>query len=167
MCARAAADRAARRCGWHRLARGTSVKWRIALLGCYRYGGLVVVALAHAALGEDGALGDPLEGFFEYLARVRFEHDALAGSPATCIHLIVEARGEFLLVIVRVQIGAQIDVALCPPQRTEKLSHVVGGRIARNQRGDHERAVDDLAESQLLDEVVGTAEQRCSRRLPV
>ena len=58
---------------------------------------------------RDGALGDPLEGFFEYLARVRFERCARR-APAARVHLIVEARGKLLPVIVRVQIGAQIDV---------------------------------------------------------
>src|SRR5580704_8836000 len=138
-----------------------------ALLARYRYCGLFVVALAHAALGENGALGDPLEGFLEHVARVRLEDDAFARSPAAGVHLVVEPRGKLLLVIVRVELGPQIDIALRAAQCLEKLAHVLRLGIARDQRRHHEGAVDDLPESELFQEVIRTTEQRCRRSFPV
>ena len=57
-------------------------------MGSERDAGIFVAAGAHCAFGENAALGDPLEGLFEHLAGVRFEHDALAGSPAARVHLV-------------------------------------------------------------------------------
>src|SRR5262249_36094811 len=44
--------------------------------------GVLVVARAHAAVGEDAVVGDPLEGLFVHLLGVGLEHEALARTPA-------------------------------------------------------------------------------------
>jgi hypothetical protein len=43
---------------------------------------------------------------------VGLEDEALAGAPAAGVHLRVEALGEFVLVVMRVAVGAQVEVAL-------------------------------------------------------
>ena len=118
--------------------------------------------------GEDLVPGDPVDRLVEDLARVGLEDDALARPPAPRVHHGVEALGELVLVVVRVELGPQIDVALrplaargnsagCPRDRASPL--IIGG--------DHEGRVDDLAEAELLGEVVRAAEQRRRRALAV
>src|SRR5262245_18762876 len=114
-------------------------------LGLERDAGLLVLARPHAVLVEDFALRDPLEGLLEHLARVGLEHDALARTPAPRVDLGVEARGELLAVVVGVELGAQVDVALRAAQRAEVLLHVLRVRIAGEHRGHHEGGVDHLA----------------------
>ena len=72
-------------------------------------------------------------------------------------------RGEFVLVVVSVKIRPQIDVALRAPERAEEFAQVFGLGIPAHHCRDHEGRIDDLAEAELLREVVRTAEQ--GRRL--
>ena len=67
-------------------------------------------------------LGDPLEGLLVHLLGVRLEHQPLAWTPAARVDQRVIAHREFVLVIVRVAIGPQIDVALCAAQRAEEFA---------------------------------------------
>ena len=76
-------------------------------------------------------------------------------------------RGEFLLVVVGIAIGAQIDVALRALERAEELAQVFGIGIAGHHGRDHERRVDHFAEAKLFGEVVGAAEQGRGLRLAI
>ena len=66
----------------------------------------------------------------------------------------VEAIGEFVLVVVRVELGPQIDVALRLAQRAEEFAQVFRVGIAVDHGGDHEGGVDHFAEAELLGEVI-------------
>src|SRR5712692_10178774 len=68
---------------------------------------------------------------------------------------------------MRVELGPQIDVALRAAQRPEVLPDVLRIGIAGEHRRNHEGGVDDLAETELLDEVVRPAEERRSGYLAV
>ena len=103
----------------------------------------------------------------EHLLGIGLEDDALAGPPAPRVHAGVEALGELGLVVVRVEFGPQVDVALRPSQRAEELADVLRLGVAVEHGGDHECVVDDLAEAQLLGEVVGPAEERAGRCLAI
>src|SRR5690349_2776762 len=74
-----------------------------------------VNAGAHLAIGEDAVAGDPGEGFLVDFLRVGLEDEALAGAPAARIHHVAKARREFLTVVMGVEVGPQIDVALRQP----------------------------------------------------
>ncbi len=78
---------------------------------------------------------------------------------------VIAIRGR-VAVVVRVAIRPQIDIALARFRRAIELLHVFRVRVAGDDRGDHERGVDDLAEAQLLGEIVRAAEQRRGRRTP-
>ena len=65
---------------------------------------LVVVARAHSAFGEDLVPGDPVERLLVRLPRVGLEDDALARPPAPRVHHRVLALGEFVLVVVGVEL---------------------------------------------------------------
>src|SRR5262249_35580934 len=67
--------------------------------------GVLVVARAHAAVGEDAVVGDPLEGLFVHLLGVGLEHEALARTPAARVHHGVVTRREFVFVVVGIAIG--------------------------------------------------------------
>src|SRR5271167_284222 len=73
---------------------------------------IFVAAVAHGAFGEDAVAGDPVEGLGVGFLGVGLEDQALAGTPAAGVHLRVEALGEFVPVIMRVAVGAQVEVAL-------------------------------------------------------
>src|SRR5438132_11789502 len=87
--------------------------------------GVFVAPRAHLAVLEDLAFGDPGEGLLEHLLGVGLEDDALAGAPAPRVHAGMEALGELGLVVVRVELGPQVDVALRPSQRAEELADVL------------------------------------------
>src|SRR5580704_232733 len=80
---------------------------------------LLIAARTHFAPRKNAALSDPLEGVLEGLLGIGLEHNPLARPPAPAIHLFVETRRKFLLVVVSVEFGPQVDVKLCPPQRQE------------------------------------------------
>jgi hypothetical protein len=96
----------------------------------------------------------------EHLLRVGLEDDALAGAPAPRVHHGVIALGKFIPVVARVEFRTQVDVALGALQGAEIAPDVLGIGRAVDHGGDHEGGVDHLAEAELLDEVIGTAEQR-------
>src|SRR5207247_7664906 len=116
---------------------------------------------------EDVVLADPPEGILEHLLGVGLEYDALTGTPSPNVDLLEEALREFPAVVARVALRAQVDVALRAAQRAEIFLHVLGIGVAGEHRGHHERAVDDLAEAELLEEVVGPGKQRRGRHLAV
>ena len=68
--------------------------------------------MAHPAVGEDAVLCDPVDGLGVGFLRVGLEDEAFAGAPAAGVHQRVEALGEFVLVVMRVAVGAQVEVAL-------------------------------------------------------
>src|SRR5882757_1050998 len=72
----------------------------------------------------------------------------------------MEALRKFVSVVVRIELGAQVDVALRLPERAEIAPDVLRLRRSLDHRGDHEGGVDDLAEAKLFGEVVGTVEER-------
>jgi hypothetical protein len=73
---------------------------------------------------------DPVDGLGVGLLRVGLEHQALARAPATGVDQRVEALGEFVLVVMRVAVGAQVEVALRAAQRAEESAQVFGVRGA-------------------------------------
>ena len=115
--------------------------------------------MTYAALGKDAVPGNPLESLVVGFFGVGLEHQPLAGTPAPCIHDRMEALGEFALVVVRVAVGAQVEVTLGAAQRAEELAQILGVEIAVDHRRDHEGRVDDLAEAALLGKIIGAAEQ--------
>src|SRR5262249_33853904 len=88
--------------------------------------GVLVGGRAHAAVGEDAVVGDPFEGLLVDLLGVGLEHEALARTPAARVHHGVVTRGELVLVVVGIAIGAQVDVALRALERAEELAQVFG-----------------------------------------
>src|SRR5262247_2232561 len=146
--------------------RGSRRQWLGAWLFAYKQlhlgqgqGRALVLAVAHLALREDAVGRDPLERLFVHFLGIGLEHQPLAGSPAPGIHLVVEAVGEFLLVIMSIELGPQVDVALRLAQGAEELAQVFGIGIAVDHGADHEGAVDHLPEAELLGEVIRPAEQ--------
>src|SRR6516164_4743089 len=134
---------------------------------CQRNNRPVIASRTHLSLGENLVPRDPLERLLEDLARIRLEDDPLARPPAARVHLRVETLGKLLLVVMRVKLGAKVQVALRPAQGAEILLHVLGIGIAGNHRRHHERGVDDFAKSELLREVIRSAEERRGRQLAV
>src|SRR6185503_13608444 len=82
---------------------------------------LLVPALAHRAGLEDAALADPLEGVLEHFPAIGLEHDALARPRAAGVDLGEEALRELVAVVLRVELRAQVDVALRKAQRGEEF----------------------------------------------
>src|SRR6185312_5602548 len=91
---------------------------------------LLVAARAHLAVREDLVARDPGEGFLEGLLGIGLEDEALARPPARGVHLRAEALGEFLLVVMRVAVGPQVDVALRAAERAEIAAHILGIGLA-------------------------------------
>src|SRR5260221_14793476 len=81
---------------------------------------ILVPAGTHAAIGEDAVVRDPPEGLFVDFFGVGLEHEALARAPAARVHHGMVPRWEFVPVVVSVEIGPQVDVALRAPERTEE-----------------------------------------------
>ena len=73
---------------------------------------IFIAAVAHLAFGEDAVPCDPVEGLGVGFLGVGLEDEALAGAPAAGVHLREEALGKFVLVVMRVAVGAQVEVAL-------------------------------------------------------
>src|SRR6185437_6341108 len=90
----------------------------------------VVIANGLMSFGEDVTLGNPVESFLVGFAGVRLEDDALAWSPAARVHLGMEAGRELFLVVVGVELGAQVNIALGPAQGAEAFFDVLGIRVA-------------------------------------
>src|SRR5580692_6365067 len=128
---------------------------------------LLVAAGAEPTRFENPVLRDPVTRTVERLLGVGLEHDAFARSPSLRVHHRVIAHREFFLVVVRVGFGPQIDIALRPLQRTEVLAQLGRLGVAPDHARNHERGVDDLAESELLREIVRTTEQCSSRNLTI
>src|SRR6185312_6183962 len=80
-------------------------------------GRFCVSAAAQIAIRENAVRGDPFARLGEDLFGVGLEHQPLARAPAPRIHLGVEALGELVLVIMRVLLRPQVDVALRAAQR--------------------------------------------------
>src|SRR5215208_545442 len=121
-----------------------------------------VFARAHAGVGENPVVGDPFESLLVDLLGVGLEYEALSRTPPACVHPGVITHRKFVPVVVRVEFGSQIDVALRAPQCAEELAYVFRIGIARQRSCDHERRVDDFAETKLLCEIIRTREQ-CRR----
>src|SRR5437868_4793731 len=128
---------------------------------------VLVDAGAHLACWEGGGRRDPGEGFLVHLFGVGLEDEPLARAPAPRVDLVTEAGREFLAVIMGIEVRPQIDVALRPAERAEIFAHILRVGIAGDERGHHKRRVDDLAETELFHEVVGSAEQGGGRHLAV
>ena len=62
----------------------------------------------------------------------------------------METLREFVLVVVGVELGPKIDVALRAAQRAEVSLDVFRVGLALDHRGDHEGGIDHLAEAELL-----------------
>src|SRR3569623_445664 len=142
--------------GYSRLAMARAVRGLLRTAGGLRQrqGRLFVLAGAHGTFREHAVRGDPLEALLVDLLGVGLEHQALSGAPAPRVHLGVEAVRELVLVIVRVELRPQVEVALRLAQRAEELAQVLRVRIAVDHGADHEGAVAHLAIAALLREIV-------------
>src|SRR3984957_17511081 len=162
------AQKEPRREWWRRTKDGATNGRRIAALPRGEgHAGTFVVARAHGAVRENIVLGDPLKGFIEDVLRVRLKDQALTGAPAAGVHHFVETDGKFFPVVMGVEIGAEINIALSMAQCAKILSYVFHVGIALDQRSHHEGCIDDLAEAELLEEIEGSAENRCRRPFAV
>src|SRR5215475_6738922 len=130
-----------------------------------RQGRLLVTGAAHLSFRENAVGSNPLERFLIDFLGVGLKNQAFAGPPASGIHLSVEAVRKLILVIMGVELQPQVDVALGLAQGTEELAQVFGIGIAVDHGADHEGGVDNLAEAELLGEVIGATEQVYGRRL--
>src|SRR3954452_15390572 len=79
----------------------------------------LIIAGSYSAVGEDLVPCDPVERFFEHLFRIGLEHNPFSRPPAPRIHAGMKTVGEFILVVVCVAFGPQVDVALRRAQRAE------------------------------------------------
>ena len=120
---------------------------------------MLVLAAAHLALREDPVGGNPLEGFLIDFFRVGLEHQAFTRTPTPRIHFGMEAVRKFLLVVVRIELRSQVNIALGFAQGAEKLPQIFRIGITVDHGADHESRVDDFAEAELLGEIVRPAEQ--------
>src|ERR1051325_9765413 len=85
---------------------------------------VLVDAGAHLAVGENPVRRDPGEGFVVHLFCVGLEDEPLARTPAARVDLVAEARRKFLAVIMGIEVGPQIDVALRPAERAKIFAHI-------------------------------------------
>src|SRR5262245_19110114 len=85
---------------------------------------LVEIADDRVPFGKDAAFHDPLLRVLVDGTRVRLEDDALAGAEKTRIHRIEKAPRKFLLVVMSVAVGMQVDVGLRAPERSKVFAHV-------------------------------------------
>ena len=92
--------------------------------------------MAHSAFGEDAVPCDPVDGLGVGFLRVGLEDEALAGAPATGVDQRVEALGEFVLVVMRVAVGAQVEFAL----RGARRGRICTGLRGRGRRGSSSRS---------------------------
>src|SRR5262249_15300242 len=67
--------------------------------------GLVVFARAHAGVGKDAVVGDPLEGLVIDLFGIGLEYQPFTRPPAPGVHQGVVALRKFVLVVVCIAIG--------------------------------------------------------------
>src|SRR5262249_27783850 len=127
----------------------------------------LIFAAAHFAARENAVMLEATKRLLERILRVRLEHQPLPRAPTPGIHLIAEAPWKFLLVVVRMELGPQIDVALRAAQAAEILVHIlrIGGAV--DDRRHHEGGVNDFAKAELLDKIVRPTEQRDRRHLAV
>jgi hypothetical protein len=91
-----------------------------------RYHRIFVAAVAHAAPSAKMPWRDPFEGLIVGFLRLGFEHEPLARAPAPRTHHRVEALWELVLVVMRVEVGAQVEIALPTPQGTEVFAQING-----------------------------------------
>ena len=85
--------------------------------------------MANPAFGEDAVLGDPVDRLVVGFLGVGLEHEAFARTPAPRVHQRVVAHREFVLVVVRVAVRPQIDVALRATQARKNLRRSSGSGL--------------------------------------
>lgn len=112
-------------------------------------------------------LGNPLIGALKHFFGVWLEDKPLAWTPAPSVHYWGKSFREFLLVVMSVAFGAEVDITLRFPQRPKILSDVLRAGLVSNHRSNHEGSVDDFPEAKLLHEVVRAAEERSRWDFPV
>jgi hypothetical protein len=76
--------------------------------------------VAHGAFGEDAAACDPVDGLGVGFLGVGLEDEALAGASAAGVRQRVKALGELVPVVMRVAVGAQVEVALGARRKARK-----------------------------------------------
>src|SRR6476646_8398723 len=103
---------------------------------------LLVAPGAQIAVREDAVRGDPVARLLVDVGGVGLEHQPLARAPAPRVHLGVEALGKLVLVIMRVLLRPQVDVALRAAQRLEEFAQIFRVRVAVDHGGDHEGGVE-------------------------
>src|SRR5271170_242035 len=80
---------------------------------------LLVFAWTHRIGFEYVVAGNPFERLLKYRLRVGLEHDAFPGTPTARVHSRMEALREFATIIMGVEFGTNIDIALGAAQRAE------------------------------------------------
>ena len=87
-------------------------------------------------------------GLLVHLARVWLEHDAFAGAERAHVNQRLELVGHLAQVVVGVLLVLDVDVALGAAERVEVLLDIRDlDVLARDQKADHERRIDHLAEA--------------------
>jgi hypothetical protein len=109
-----------------------------------RHHRIIVFAIAEASFGEDAVAGDPREGLGMGVLCVGLEQEPLAGTPAARVDQRMGALGEFVPVIVRLTVGAQVEVALRTAQRAGIFAQILEVGQPMDHRCDHEGRVDDF-----------------------
>src|ERR1700730_4365322 len=89
--------------------------WRVSVLlfRRQRNNRFFVFTRPHFTFRKNGVLGYPFERFQEHLFSIGFENESFARSPAARVHHVEESRGELLPKVMSIEVGSQIDIALC------------------------------------------------------
>ena len=132
--------------------------------GSKRDGRLLVVARAHSAFGEDVVLGRSIRSIARTPGGCRARTRCARRGPSGACPCGRETARGIRSVVMGVELGPQVDVALRALQRGEGLRRSAD-RVAGDHRRHHEGRIDDFPEAELLREVIGAAEQR-GRRAP-
>ncbi len=84
--------------------------------------GRVAVAAGTEGVSRENAMArDPVSRLVKGFLSIGFKHQPLTWSPASGIHGVVVLEREFALVVVRVLIRTQVDIALRTAQGAEEL----------------------------------------------
>jgi hypothetical protein len=76
---------------------------------------IFVAAVAHRAFGEDSMPRDPVDGLSVGFLGVGLEDEPFAGPRGVGVHQRVEALGELVFLVMRLEVGAQVEFALHLP----------------------------------------------------
>src|SRR5205085_12437649 len=104
----------------------------------------------------------PLVSALEHLARVWLEHDALAWTEAPHVDEPLKVFRHLPQPVMLVAVGLEIDLALGVAQCAEVALQILVRSVLGDEEAHDESRVEELAQSQLLEDVVLSAKHiRC------